>query len=312
MSKSGSTKGGGKSEVGRPKFEVGGLKSEKSNSDVKELTTQNTQPTTETMEVHHHPDLHHERKPWKEYLLEGLMIFLAVFMGFIAENIRERIVEKNRAKEYMKEMTHNLEFDTLRCGLNTNTNINLIKGIDSFRKELKQAIAGNINSNRLYYFFVRYGNKSLGHAVFNTSAITELRSSGSLRLIANQKLITDIADYYDRRLFAANSFLPADQIKEFGEISNATFSWVYYDDLMDVAGKMDAKFKVHYDYGKLLVMKPSPRLLKTSPEDLTQLYNTLCNLETGIKDYNFFLFYVKEAGVQLIGSIKNKYNLKDE
>ncbi len=30
------------------------------------------------MEVHHHPDLHHKPKKWKEYFLEFLMIFLAV------------------------------------------------------------------------------------------------------------------------------------------------------------------------------------------------------------------------------------------
>lgn len=30
------------------------------------------------MEVHHHPQLKHEPKPWKEYILEYLMIVLAV------------------------------------------------------------------------------------------------------------------------------------------------------------------------------------------------------------------------------------------
>ena len=265
------------------------------------------------MEVHHHPNLHHEKKPWKEYLLEGLMIFLAVFMGFIAENIREHIVEKNRAKEYMKEMVHNLQFDTLRCALNTNTNVKLTLGLDSFRTELKQAIAGNINSNRLYYFFVKYGSgNNMGHAVFNTSAMTELRSSGSLRLIGNQKLIADMADYYDRRLYAANNFLPQDQQDEFGKTSKRIFSWVYYDDLIDVAGKMDRKFEVRYHYGKLLTIKPSPILLKVGTEDLTQLYNDLCNYEAGIKSYNFFLSYIKSAGMKLIDSIKDEYRLKDE
>jgi hypothetical protein len=39
------------------------------------------------MEVHHHPDV--EKKSFKEYLLEGLMIFIAVSLGFFAEQIRE-------------------------------------------------------------------------------------------------------------------------------------------------------------------------------------------------------------------------------
>jgi hypothetical protein len=42
---------------------------------------------TENMEVHHHPDLHHKPKPWKEYFLEFLMIFLAVTMGFLRKVI---------------------------------------------------------------------------------------------------------------------------------------------------------------------------------------------------------------------------------
>ena len=41
------------------------------------------------MEVHHHS--HHPKK-WKEYLTEFLMLFLAVSMGFVAENLREKHV----------------------------------------------------------------------------------------------------------------------------------------------------------------------------------------------------------------------------
>ena len=54
------------------------------------------------MEVHHHPHVEHREKPWKEYLLEGLMIFLAVSLGFIAENIREHLTEANRKKELLE------------------------------------------------------------------------------------------------------------------------------------------------------------------------------------------------------------------
>src|ERR1700753_2840179 len=65
-----------------------------------ELQTENRPLPTEQMEVHHHPDLHHEKKPWKEYLLEGLMIFLAVTMGVFAESVREHINEKSRGQDF--------------------------------------------------------------------------------------------------------------------------------------------------------------------------------------------------------------------
>jgi hypothetical protein len=52
------------------------------------------------MEVHHHPQLEHKPKPWKEYLLEYLMIFLAVMTGFFAESYREHLSERSKEYEY--------------------------------------------------------------------------------------------------------------------------------------------------------------------------------------------------------------------
>jgi hypothetical protein len=64
------------------------------------------------MEVHHHPNLHHDKKPWKEYILEGLMIFFAVMMGFIAENIREHISEHKRAAEFAQSYYEDIKKDS--------------------------------------------------------------------------------------------------------------------------------------------------------------------------------------------------------
>src|SRR5579871_4660422 len=65
------------------------------------------------MEVHHHPDLHHRPKKWKKYLLEFLMIFLAVTLGFFAENIRESLVEQNKEKQFILSMIEDLKSDTI-------------------------------------------------------------------------------------------------------------------------------------------------------------------------------------------------------
>jgi hypothetical protein len=42
-------------------------------------------------EVHHHSQLEHKLKPWKEYFLEYIMIVLAVTTGFFADSLREHI-----------------------------------------------------------------------------------------------------------------------------------------------------------------------------------------------------------------------------
>jgi hypothetical protein len=46
------------------------------------------------MDVHKHPHQVMHKKKGGEYLLECFMLFLAVFLGFVAENIREASVER--------------------------------------------------------------------------------------------------------------------------------------------------------------------------------------------------------------------------
>ncbi|HEY4968004.1 MAG TPA: hypothetical protein VII28_16470, partial [Puia sp.] len=65
------------------------------------------------MEVHHHPDLHHRAKPWKEYFLEFLMIFLAVTLGFFAETIREHFSEGEKAKELAESLYKEVYSDSV-------------------------------------------------------------------------------------------------------------------------------------------------------------------------------------------------------
>jgi len=61
------------------------------------------------MEVHTHT--HSERKKWTHYLWEFLMLFLAVFCGFLAENQREHIVEKRQEKKLMRSLLDELKQD---------------------------------------------------------------------------------------------------------------------------------------------------------------------------------------------------------
>jgi hypothetical protein len=83
-----------KSEVGSPESEDSATSDRHAPIEPKELQTENRPLTTEQMEVHHHPDLHHEKKPWKEYLLEGLMIFLAVTRAFLPRACASTLTRK--------------------------------------------------------------------------------------------------------------------------------------------------------------------------------------------------------------------------
>jgi len=78
------------------------------------------QPSTlQEMEVHHHSHESHGNPPagragknWKSYFWEFLMLFLAVFCGFLAEYQLEHKIEGDREKVYMQNMLEDLERDT--------------------------------------------------------------------------------------------------------------------------------------------------------------------------------------------------------
>src|SRR4249919_1977876 len=79
-------------------------------SALKETPTAKLQP--QAMEVHHHPQLEHKPKPWKEYLLEYFMIFLAVMTGFFAESYREHLGERSKEHEYVVNIKKDLLTET--------------------------------------------------------------------------------------------------------------------------------------------------------------------------------------------------------
>ena len=261
------------------------------------------------MEVHAHT--HTARKKWTHYLWEFLMLFLAVFCGFLAENQREHMVEHRRVKESMKGIVENLKYDTIRCQLNAKTNVGVALGLDSLRNELKKAIAGEVNSNALYYYMLRYCS-NIGQAVFNTSAITELKNSGSLRLVENKEIVFAMADYYERKVFAANTFMPdKEQVDALQKKINDFFSLLYLDDYMQSFDNIKpSSYSNDYNYQNILYYKPALKLLNEDPKQLEKLYTQVSQFETQLKKYNFWLYYNKEAAENLIASIQKEYHLK--
>jgi hypothetical protein len=81
------------------------------------------------MEVHHHPNM--EKKKFKEYFLKFIMIFLAVTMGFIAENIREHFSNNETEKRNMEIIVDNLKDDTAQLQFIIFHNENRVRALDT-------------------------------------------------------------------------------------------------------------------------------------------------------------------------------------
>jgi hypothetical protein len=258
------------------------------------------------MEVHHHP--HVEKKNFKEYFLEFLMIFLAVTLGFFAEQTREHFADKAKEKEYMREIVENLKYDTIRCSINSQKNIQAITGLDSFRTELKNAIGGTINANRLYYFN-RYTSE-INRAVFNKSAITELKNSGSLRLLGDKKIVLELSDYYERKVTAAEAYLPSKAPLNVYETE--FFSLLYLDDIIQAYDSIQtSSYRIRYDYQNILHHQPVLHLLDNNATQLKRFYTTVAGFEIQLKQYIFWLLYCKTAAEKLITDIQKEYHLEN-
>ncbi len=144
------------------------------------------------MEVHHHPDLHHKSKPWKEYFLEFLMIFLAVTMGFIAENIREHQTEKKIGKELIHSLVNDLKADTAAFNENIIFWTTRLKGIDSLRYYIQPDIK-NTNVEKTYYWVEQMFE--FGDFKYHDATIQQLRNTGNFRLIEKRNIIDSLIAY---------------------------------------------------------------------------------------------------------------------
>jgi hypothetical protein len=155
------------------------------------------------MEVHHPPDLHHQPKPWKEYFVEFIMIFLAVTLGFFAESLREYRSDRAKEKEYVISFLKNLAQDTSDLNYFISENKKKVNGLDTLgdviTRYLDNAEFYEQNFDNLYFDSVyQYCSLYIGlKYIFQSSNATmvQLKNSGEFRLIQTGHAGDSIAVY---------------------------------------------------------------------------------------------------------------------
>lgn len=154
--------------------------------------TNNPIQNSDNMEVHHHPDIHHKTKKWKEYLLEGFMIFVAVTMGFFAESYHVHLVNKEIEKRNIESFINNIQKDSANINLRISFCQDKIKAIDSLCK-----IPGAFTDSSFQKQFIRYAIKLGTYTLYqpDESAFLQMQSSGTLRLIKHQSITDSILKY---------------------------------------------------------------------------------------------------------------------
>src|SRR5580658_4060396 len=155
------------------------------------------------MEVHHHPNL--EKKNFREYILEFLMIFLAVTMGFFAESLREHITEKRIEKELIISFVADLKKDTATFNFVIPKEEIALKGLDTMLNTISQTNYSD-SCIRLMYYLSRKYTESIEAMTYTLRTISQLKYAGGIRLITD-KQASDSIIFYNKIIEDVNHIL---------------------------------------------------------------------------------------------------------
>jgi hypothetical protein len=150
------------------------------------------------------------KRTWISYFKEFLMLFLAVFCGFLAENYRDSQSEIAYAKEYAKSLIQDLENDTVMINGSIEQKLVILKSIDSISEIIHHGIQGNRVKGSFYYYaqMVSFSPTT----IWNDATLIQITQSGNLRYFKNAELVNKISAYYSRQGYISG-LVDADKIK---------------------------------------------------------------------------------------------------
>jgi hypothetical protein len=245
------------------------------------------------MEVHHHPDLHHKRKNFKEYFLEFLMIFLAVTMGFFAENIREYFADKEHAHQLSEQLLQDLKKDTTNLNVNISREIFLKKSADTLFDLLQQPLA-KVDLKKMEQLV----NDCYHTTVFRASSgsITAIKNELHLKQFSKSKIATYITDY---------------------EAELAVLKYIEDYQGRNQKQYIEAFMTTHFTPINMRAATLDKEIVNGEMRNLTQDDMTQLNVDlrvTGSYDVLFISFYTKAKvrATKLMEYITKEYDLENE
>ena len=163
------------------------------------------------MEVHHHS--HSARKKLTNYLWEFVMLFLAVFCGFLAEYQLEHKIEKERAEKYLQSMLLDVRTNIKNLDSLLVQDDLIVRNHDSLVNWLLRDSATIDRSA----FAQKMGAVWVRNFLVRRETYEQMKSSGSLRYVGNIEFLKKMMDY--------------ERITNFAQYRNQEFEKKYYTEL---------------------------------------------------------------------------------
>ena len=204
------------------------------------------------MEVHAHT--HTARKKWTHYLWEFLMLFLAVFCGFLAEYQLEHKIEKDKEVQFIHSMIEDLGQDTTRFEQNM---IELNESIQRADTLMRLFSSTDIKSHGSDVYYLGRKITRVVQVIIHDRTMQQLKNSGSFRLIRNEKSSSGIINYYSRLGFLERlGKIESEEMYEYRKMAAGIFHPILFDNTVnadnDIVRPADNPALVTYD-SKLLL-----------------------------------------------------------
>ena len=246
------------------------------------------------MEVHAHS--HSARKNWKHYLWEFLMLFLAVFCGFLAENQREHMIEHQREKKYIVSLIEDLNTDISRISEYIRYREAKVKNADTLIHLLISREYIHAGSE-IYFLFIQ---SMRGWAFIPANGtMQQLKNSGGLRLIRKQDVVDSINTY---------DGLVASQQFQDGVEQN------FLNKLRDLTGDVfDAGvFLETYNPATNQAVRPAgnPKLITNNPGVINKLATLVIYVRGSTKFSLMDAERLKESAARFIKYLTKEYHLE--
>jgi hypothetical protein len=246
------------------------------------------------MEVHAHT--HTPRKKWTHYLWEFLMLFLAVFCGFLAENYRENIVNEEKAHHYIQNMVADLKADTADLNFAIYYQQLFYNHLDS-ASQIPIERLSNINAQDtfFYHFFPYYSWIQV--FVQNDNTISQLKAGG-FNLIKDENVVDSINAVYN--------------FYKLVKFSN-DFEMVCYWDVTHKGQqvmKLPAPGTTIQDAIPKTILHNTEIFTTNDKQAIQQLYNVMANAKGSLQTCIDFEKQYKKKANRLLVYLQQKYHLK--
>jgi hypothetical protein len=151
------------------------------------------------MEVHHHahsadPGLHRGRKKWTHYFWEFLILFLAVFCGFLAEYTLEHKIEKDRERQFIHSLVNDIKADIAQLNSVIQKRNEKIQRMDSLIY-LVNSPGITEHGSSIYFSAIHTARLADIRFTANNGTLQQLKNASGLRLIRNRAVVDSITRY---------------------------------------------------------------------------------------------------------------------